>query len=153
MISNELIEQTKKTLEEMDGFTVIEHATENDDRDFVVKFSVDNTTFLMKLQDETDNLISESKELTFILSINYMLRIKKLPKTKKEIDLLKAANRFNEKYAISKCIFVKREKEGDVFWFRTESLLDSMVSGNIIKSTIGSLKSSPKLLTEIIRDQ
>lgn len=147
MVSSEIIDFTKETVSGIDGVSIIDDFFENDKTDFVMRFNSEGQTFLLKIQSEPD----EASEDTHIFSINYMLRIKNIPKTKKEIDILKSVNEFNEKYAITKCIFVSNEDKSCVFWFRTESLTNKKTAASIIKGNIGSLKSAPALLTNLIR--
>jgi len=149
MISSEFIEYTKKNISEMPDVVITEEKFENENKALSLKLLHDGKTFLLRMQDESD----EHGELDHIFSINYMLRIKQLPKTKKEIDILRAVNKFNEQYAISKCIFVKRDNDAGVFWFRSEFLTDKETNKGIIENTLGSLKTAPGLLTEILRGQ
>ena len=128
---------------------IIEESFEKDNKALSLKVNHEEKTFLVRIQDESD----ESGEYDHIFSVNYMMRMKQLPKSKKEIDILRAVNSFNEKYAITKCILVSKDKDSCVFWFRSESLADKITSKGIIENTFGSLKSSPGLLTEILRGQ
>lgn len=128
---------------------IVEEKFEKDNKALSLKLSHEGKTFLLRIQDESD----EHGELDHIFSINYMLRIKQLPKAKKEIDILRAVNKFNEQYAISKCIFVRKDNDTGIFWFRSEFLTDKETSKGIVENTIGSLKAAPGLLTKILRGQ
>lgn len=149
MISNDLVEYTKKNIATLDKVSDIEARYENDDKEFTIRFKFEGNVLLLKIQDES---YEESKD-EHVFSINYILRIKRENKNKKETDILKSINKFNERYAIAKCIHLKRDSETDTIWFRNESLTDIGTNQKLIINIIKTLISSPKLLMDIIRGQ
>lgn len=159
MIKTELVTTTKKNLSLIEGVDILEEKFGRDNNSLNLKFSYDGKSLTLRIQDES----SEESPNKNIFSINYIIRIRDIPKNKKEIDILRSINKYNEEYAVNKCILIKEEPEVKnknksddntiIIWFRSEYLNDGEVKREIIEDTIKSIKSAPSLLTSLIRDK
>lgn len=155
MINQQIVENTVKNLLKIEGLTVNneERMGADPQSDFYGKIDFEGSVFLLKLQDESEKKDGKDVggENHYIFSINYFVNIKKMPKSKKEIDILRAINTFNEKHAIVKAIKFKTEGDAFTFWFRNEQLSNKELSTSVIKDILTTLKNAPKTLTSIMK--
>lgn len=155
MINQQILENTINNLSKIEGLTIEEEKTtrENTGNDFYRHINFEGSIFLLKLQDESEE--KESRDINgenqYIFSLNLFVKIKKIPNSKKEIDILRAINTFNEKHAIVKAIKFRVEGDSCTFWFRNEQLSSKELDTSIIKNIIMTLKSAPKTLTGIMK--
>lgn len=146
MINNDTVDSYKKAILSITDVQITEEKKEDEGSSHIFIIKNENTSYLIKIQNAED----EYSKTKHIFSINFVLRINNVPKIKKEIDLLNAINKFNQRYAIVKCMLHKNDGK-NTFWFRSESLTNSIVSSDLITNMISVLKSSPKLLTSLIK--
>ncbi|MDM7172553.1 hypothetical protein QUH50_11590 [Klebsiella variicola] len=146
MINNDTVDSYKTAILSITDVQITEEKNEDEGSSHIFIIKNENTSYLIKIQNAED----EYSKTKHIFSINFVLRINNVPKIKKEIDLLNAINKFNQRYEIVKCMLHKNDGK-NTFWFRSESLTNSIVSSDLITNMISVLKSSPKLLTSLIK--
>ena len=119
------------------------------DNDFFGNLVFEGKNHLVKIQNESGKI--EEGEEQFILSFNYLVRIRQIPLDISNDLIYEALNKFNETYAIIKAIYYKKDDKGHTFWFRNEQLLSTPIDHLTIKNILISLRSSPKTLMTLFK--
>lgn len=148
MLNEDFIQNYKVAINHIDDVVIEKEKSEAEGRGYTFVVKHDNGNYLIKIQEEND----EYSSTKHIFSVHFIVRMSNIPKNKKELHILKAFNDFNEKYGMVKGIYHKT-KNGDAFWFRSEMLSNECISTDIITNMISVLKSSPKLLSGLIKAQ
>lgn len=157
MIKTELVTTTKDNLSLIDGVIILDEKMGDSNDSVALKFTYDSKSFTLRIQDESSDEFPNKN----ILSINYIIRLRDIPKNKKEIDILRSINKYNKEYAVNKCILIngdeanknKKDEKSILLWFRSESLNDGEIKKELIEDTIKSIKSAPSLLTRLLREK
>lgn len=141
-----LTERNIRAISDVEYIVDLELST-NDD--YYGRLVLDKRNYLIKIQNESEKFSKGEEQ--FILSFNFLVRIKAIPLDTDEQTIYKSLNSFNEKYAIIKAIYNKKDSKGHSFWFRNEQLLTEPLDSNIIKNIITSLQASPRSLSLIVK--
>ena len=144
MINPELIQHYKLAIASIDDLEIKNEREEDNGKSYMFIINHDNANFLIKIQSESD----EDSETKHIFSINLVMRITNISKNKKDAQLLSIVNKFNEQYAIVKCILHKNKNE-NTFWFRSETITNELLSRDLVSNIMSVIKTSPKLLSAI----
>ncbi|GKW01716.1 hypothetical protein PEC301877_05310 [Pectobacterium carotovorum subsp. carotovorum] len=119
------------------------------DDDHYGKLVLNGRNYLLKIQNESEKF--EKGEEKFILSLNFLVRIKAISLDVNEQRIYKSLNSFNEKYSVIKAIYNKKDSKGHSFWFRNEQLLAEPLDPKIIKNILSYLEASPRSLSLIVK--